>query len=302
MTFNLREYLTKTAAKEEAAITEKTLRGGKDSEEPNVISEKQLGAERKDGEALITEKRLEGVRKEAHVEAKLPEARLDDSKSKLATHRNSSAYEGNIPKLEEKRLANKPVEKEKYEPAAVTDKKIMWPVMKGKDGIRTASSDFNINWVKSAKVTEYDVGEEPILDVDAPTERLDADLQDIIEEVTRDIDVSRAGEPAVNVKDDELGDEDDQKFDFVGKQELDVGSVPGVGVMFQYTFKFDPNDFRNKDQAEHQASVWIASQFGKTVAEVEEMMYLDYDGGVATVNVDESRLHRQPRRSQVRAR
>ena len=141
MSFNLKKYLEKSSAKvKDATLTEYQLRNtGKDTpKEPEQISEAQLAKQRTDKDPdTITEKQLDKVRKESGSEV-LIEKQLDTSKSKIVTHR-SDTYSGNVPKLEEQRLAGKPVEKEKYEDAATTDKKKMFPQVKGKDGLKTAS-------------------------------------------------------------------------------------------------------------------------------------------------------------------
>ena len=139
-TFNLKKYLEKNAKKsEDATLTEHQLRntGKTTPKEPEQISEAQLAKQRsgKDPDTVI-EKQLEKVRKESGSET-LIEKQLDSSKSKIVSHR-SDTYSGNVNKLEEQRLAGKPVEKEKYEDAATTDKKKMFPEVKGKDGLKTA--------------------------------------------------------------------------------------------------------------------------------------------------------------------
>lgn len=53
--------------------------------------------------------------KHKNIKAELVEKRLDNEKSMFSDFRQNTS--GDIPKLEEKRLANKPVEKEKYQKA-----------------------------------------------------------------------------------------------------------------------------------------------------------------------------------------
>jgi hypothetical protein len=106
----------KTAAKDAVKPTESLLQDGRKDTEPTSISEKQLDAQRTDGKALPIEARLDKVR--TGSAETLTEERLDSSKSKLVKHRNAEASAGDINKLEEQRLANKPVEKEVAKPAS----------------------------------------------------------------------------------------------------------------------------------------------------------------------------------------
>ena len=141
-TFNLSSFLGKTAKKEKKdktnATTEAQL-GERGEKEPKELPEAQLQHERFQKAISTVEQQLESVRTgEAH---KLTEAQMDESKSKLVQHRNSDTSAGDIPKLEEQRLAAKTTQEgEKYEAASETDKKLMLPKVEGKDGLKTASA------------------------------------------------------------------------------------------------------------------------------------------------------------------
>lgn len=87
------------------------------------ITEKQLEDYITDEEPQLTEKRLKDNRGGPDGTT---EARLNSSSSKLMKHRDESTHIGDINKLEEQRLANKPVEKEKYTPASETPKAFRW--------------------------------------------------------------------------------------------------------------------------------------------------------------------------------
>lgn len=105
---------------------EKRLRD-EHEEAPNEINEKQLENYRTTEPDVLTEKQLEKQRGGNKESDELPEKRLDTDKAKFANnYRNPSAYKGDISKLEEKRLASDPVEKEKYKDASVTAPKLRW--------------------------------------------------------------------------------------------------------------------------------------------------------------------------------
>jgi len=117
---------------------------------PEQINEAQLETYRALEPEESTERLLEKSRQASNLSEadEITEKRMNDSKSKLASHRNPSAYKGDINKLEEKRLANDPVENEKYSEASETPKKFRWweqpadsmglKLAKSKPGIRTA--------------------------------------------------------------------------------------------------------------------------------------------------------------------
>ena len=135
--------LKKSAAKKKVDDSDKGIPARLNEDhggEKDTITEKQLETEGYYAlePDVTTEKQLDDVREgESHA---LPEKRLDDSKSKLYKHRNPSAYEGDINKLEEKRLAGKPTEDEKYKPASSTPKKMRWWEAKSPDGLKIASN------------------------------------------------------------------------------------------------------------------------------------------------------------------
>jgi len=107
---------------------------------PNVINEKQLEEYRATEPNQLVEKQLDRVRTGAGT--KIVEKMLDSEKSKFANkYRNPSAYSGNVNKLEEKRLKNKPVEKEEYTAASETPKQLRWwENVKSPDGLKLAGT------------------------------------------------------------------------------------------------------------------------------------------------------------------
>ncbi|MFA5313097.1 MAG: hypothetical protein WC375_07280 [Methanomassiliicoccales archaeon] len=107
--------------------------------ESNQISEGQLKSYRGVEKDSITEKQLDKAR--AGASEVLTEKQLDNAKNK---HRNAKASEGNINKLEEKRLANSPIEKEKRgksQLASETAKEFRWwENVKSPDGLKIAKT------------------------------------------------------------------------------------------------------------------------------------------------------------------
>jgi hypothetical protein len=104
---------------------------------PQELTQKQLEDFRVDEKNVSTEKLLEKVRKgSAEV---IIEKNLNDSKEGFGVkHRNEETYTGDINKLEEKRLASKPIEKEVYEVSSETPKKLRWWEAKSPDGLKIA--------------------------------------------------------------------------------------------------------------------------------------------------------------------
>jgi hypothetical protein len=105
---------------------------------PEEVTDKQLDPLRVGSQDATMESLLEKARTgSAEV---LLEKSLDDSKGQFGSkHRDASTYEGDISKLEEKRIANTNSEKEEYEAASETPKRQRWWEMKTKDGLKIAS-------------------------------------------------------------------------------------------------------------------------------------------------------------------
>ena len=89
------------------------------------ITEEQLEANRVPEKDVTIEALLNKNRGEYDFE--IIERKLDTRKADFDIKlRNASAYEGDINKLEEKRLLNDPVEDEPYESASETPSKMRW--------------------------------------------------------------------------------------------------------------------------------------------------------------------------------
>jgi len=104
---------------------------------PEEITDKQLDSYRSGEKDTIMEDLLEKARTgSAQV---ILEKNLNDSKEQFGSKlRDSSTYEGNINKLEEKRIAQYNIEDEKYEPASETPKRSRWWEVKTDDGLKIA--------------------------------------------------------------------------------------------------------------------------------------------------------------------
>lgn len=105
---------------------------------PTEITDKQLSSHHVGVKDTIMENLLEKTRTGA-AEVIL-EKNLNDSKDQFGSkHRNPSAYEGDINKLEENWRKHYDYESVKYEPASETPKRQRWWEAKSKDGLKIAS-------------------------------------------------------------------------------------------------------------------------------------------------------------------
>jgi hypothetical protein len=116
---------------------------------PEEITDKQLNTHHVGEKDTLMEDLLEKART-GSAEVVL-EKNLNESKDQFGSkHRNPSAYEGDINKLEEKRLAEKHREESEYEVASETPKRQRWWDVKSEDGLkvafkREAQSDLGLN-------------------------------------------------------------------------------------------------------------------------------------------------------------
>ena len=131
--FNLKNYqkisgdehierrLQDTHVKEQNEVNEAQLEKARASE-PTQITEKQLEKNRTGEATEVTERRLDNVKADFNI-----------------TFRNAEAFEGDMNKLEEKRLLSDPVEKEKYDAASQKPKAFRWWETKTNDGFKLAN-------------------------------------------------------------------------------------------------------------------------------------------------------------------
>jgi len=111
------------------------------SEPKQVINEKQLEEYRATESNTLIQKMLEDSRTGEATQT--TERQLDTQKSKFNNkYRNKEAHTGNMNKLEEKRLKNKPVEKEEYKASSSTPAKLRWwENVKSPDGLKLANNN-----------------------------------------------------------------------------------------------------------------------------------------------------------------
>jgi len=170
----------------------------------------------------------------------LLEKNLDDSKEQFGSkHRDASTYEGDISKLEEKRIATNNIEKEEYEPASETPKRQRWWELKTKDGLKIASK-------KEAQSGDYlnDIDWDMLdrdQDDDFPVDDLDNDFS--IDDLDNDFSIDDLDSS------DHLGNSDDVLTE-VSFNKIDVGGTPtssGVIQVSEPTFYNSPTDPKLED-------------------------------------------------------
>lgn len=157
MKFNLKRYAEKKV-KEGDIHNEKRLQK-EHVDTPNVITEKQLDKDRVQEKNSTTEKQLEVARKGGNPA--IIERSLNEAKGGFHKHRNTSAYKGDINKVEEKRLATKKQEDEKYELASKTPKnKRWWDSLKASSDKKTVTAQRFNETEGLDEVDELDFGED----------------------------------------------------------------------------------------------------------------------------------------------
>lgn len=184
---------------------------------PTVITEVQLEENKRSGEKTETiEKQLESRRTgEADV---LTEKLLNNDKKQ----RNASAYEGDINKLEEKRLAGYKAEEEQYELSASTPKNLRWwEVELGKGQLKIAEKINNLY-----KLAE-DMGR-----IAETGDSIDSEPDDVLGVE----DIEGGPESLIDKKDqsdqfpdftiEETNNVNDLTFEEIDFQETDVGGTP----------------------------------------------------------------------------
>ena len=207
---------------------------------PNEINEGQLEKARATEPTELTEKQLEKVRSGGANE--ITEKRLDTDKAKFAnSYRNPSAYEGDINKLEEKRLTNDPVEKEKYEDASETPKGLRWwdEAPKSPDGLKLAQK-------KNEKIAQS-------------TEFLDS------VEITGDISLPELPVGAAHPSKEEFSITEGAPADpnlYIIKQKYLSAVVPGVYIVLSY----DPNYYQGNIEAIKQAAYERIEEYDEDLA------------------------------------
>ena len=207
---------------------------------PETITEKQFGKKYHTGEPEVTiESQLEKVR--TGGADKIIEKNLNDSKSKFGSkHRNAEAYEGDINKLEEKRLSDKKVEDEKYSASSETPKKVRWW-----DGLKKSQSN---KTVKTAAFGDEDFEEGHEFDPDVSFNRLKKMLDPEEEGVIPDEDFSGNLDDQIDVIEEEdtekeLEKEIPRKM-FITRNKEGQTPMPHINM----ELAFDPDSFNNEEE------------------------------------------------------
>jgi len=196
-------------------------------EAPQVITEKQLDGDRIPEKEVILEKLLDSKR--TGSADRIIEKNLNDTKGQFGPLRNPKTYNGNINKIEEKRLAGDKTEDEKYEAASTTPKIQRWW-----DHLKQSSSS------KAVRVAARPVLLDSWGEQDAWKELEDQTRgQEPEEGLIPDRDPSN--EFMGNLKDSEIDTETDpltSKMDIVKHRES-KNPIPAV----YFSLEFDPFDF-----------------------------------------------------------
>jgi hypothetical protein len=259
MSFNLKQWLQKQSAnKNDVVSTEKQLRNHplKGKVDTSVSTEKQLDSERKDSDAKTIEQRLEKVRK-GSVES-VTESQLEKKSSKFRTPKT---YEGNVKKLEAKRLASNPIEKQKTKSISETPAGARIDKMdSGKDGIKLASldkkaqsdqdydfSDFDFDTSEADESSrEKQVREMLMGDIDKPSDTIsddDSEIDKLLNEFDlKDIsDIDEDSDEWSEIKKDLMHDKDVEQELFVEKSQVQQDFAKGEDFLVG-ELSFDSSD------------------------------------------------------------
>jgi hypothetical protein len=194
-----RKFNLKTYQKIDGGVhIDMRLKESRTDKAPDVINEKQLEDYRGTEPDVTIEKLLEDKRLGAETE--ITEKRLDTHKSKFANkYRNPEAYEGDMNKLEEKRLNSDPVENEKYETASEVPKQFRWwEGVKSPDGLKVAktAAKKNKEWEDPVeKAEELSFDKERWRDVQEPSEELTEKLPPIDPDNADDFQIEEINKP-----------------------------------------------------------------------------------------------------------
>jgi len=201
---------------------------------PNEINEKQLENYRTSEPDETIEGMLEKVR--TGSADRITEGRLDTEKSKFKNKfRNKEAYSGNMGKLEEKRLQNDPVEKEKAKVNTQTPKKLRWwEDSSSPDGLKLASEKRTVKTAQEDDENYSDVIENVVIPEEEKKEEDFSIVEDPISEIIKE--------------EKEAQDPTESAPRLLGENQMDLihekiftGKIPGIYMVFQ----FDPEKFND---------------------------------------------------------
>jgi len=179
---------------------------------PEEITDKQLSSHRVNEQEVTIEKQLEKNR--TGVVEKVIEKNLNTAKTEYGTkHRDASTYEGDINKLEEQRVKERNIEKEKYEVASEVPKRQRWWDVKTKDGLKIAFKK-EAQWEPSLDDVDWDYLENRGNDIEE--ENLDFPIDEM--DVQDDF-----GDFSVDDMGDDMGDD---VLKEVSYEVVDAGGTP----------------------------------------------------------------------------
>ena len=206
---------------------------------PEEVTDKQLKPHHVGCEDVTMEKLLEQTRL-GSVES-VTEKNLNESKDQFGSkHRNPSAYEGDINKLEEKRIAGNNIEDEEYEVASETPKRQRWWEVKTKDGLKIAFKkvaqplDYldDVDWEMLERRQDGDFNDDELFDNigdDFPVDDMEFEVDDL-------------GDFSI----DEYGADDSDLLKEISFNQIDVGGTPTSSGVIEvsepdiYESEFDP--------------------------------------------------------------
>jgi hypothetical protein len=209
---------------------------------PDVVTDEQLRSGHAETDDSSIEARLEKTRlggADIVIEKNLSEAKDQFG----SNHRDASTYEGDINKLEEKRIKDYNIEDEKYESASETPKAQRWWEVKSDDGLKVAS-------IKTAQLDDYtlrqmDLDRDGDWDLDRAEDLNDFDVDDMEEEevvpFADDFDI------------DDVNSSGSDLLNEISYKEVDVGgTLTSVGVLEMTEGAGvidDPNDIQEELRA-----------------------------------------------------
>ena len=252
---------------------------------PEVITDKQLDSHRVKEKDTIMEDLLEKTRTGgAQV---LLEKNLNDAKEEFGIkHRDSSTYEGDINKLEEKRLAKYNIEKEEYEVASETPKRQRWWEVKTKDGLKLAfkkasyyDDDNDGDYDRDFGSINWDARDEEFGD-----EFDDFSVDDLEDDTETEFNVDDLGDVGDEGDEGDFGDEAQDFLDIKSFRIVDLGGTPTaigeieIDKMNIYDGPQDPEflrDLEGKINLEHPELPYSENMFD----------FSQFDKGIVTFRV-----------------
>lgn len=249
---------------------------------PDQINEVQLEDYRSPSPETLIEKTLENKRLGGADE--ITEKRLDDHKAKFANkYRNPDAYSGDINKLEEKRLKNDPVEKEKYEVASECGKQLRWwEGVKSPDGLKVAQTEKKIKVAQVDDPAEKGFGVE---DDDEPNIKTEQTTEQIAEQVAEEAGQELNKEQEASSR--AISEADSDKISIIKWKDLPNPQRPYLSGLY-VVLSYDPTYFGGDEERIKQAAL------GKVISvneSLDEKIFTDdfYDvreeGGEGTLKL-----------------